>query len=124
LAQGRRDLGYLAATRELVGPVLQEMGKDPASLDTLMASNGYQFRAARRTAGRGSRPYLPLAIFVIFFIIRIIGGGGRRRGYGFFGPWGGFGGGFGGGGFGGGGGGGFGGFGGGSSGGGGAGTGY
>ncbi len=125
VTQGRRDLAYVSAVRNLIGPVLQDMGRDPASLDSLIDAHGYRTTALTRRANTDYRPLLAIGFVLFVFITRLFGGGRRRRGSGWIGPWGMFGGmgGFGGGGFGGGGGG-FGGFGGGSSGGGGAGVGY
>jgi uncharacterized protein len=120
LKQDRRDLAYVSAVRELTRPILREMGRDPATIDSLLTQGGYRVRRGHTAAPQGFR----LLITVVLIIIMMLSGLNRRRRGGiFFGgfPGGGFGG-FGGGG--GGGFGGFGGFGGGGSGGGGAGRGY
>ncbi len=117
LAAGQYGRAYLSAIRSTMKPVLQDMQRDPAEIDQIIASAGGQVPERRKQPERF--PF-QLIIFIIFILISL---NSRRRGRGtyFIGGPGGFGG-FGG--FGGGGGGGFGGFGGGSSGGGGAGRGY
>lgn len=120
LREGQDALAYVAATRELLVPVLEEAGQDPGQLDQLVSSSGYQLR---RSGGRS-----PLGGVVPFIVILLVlwaaSRGGRGGGGGVLpyliltgmsrGSGGGGGGGFGG----------FGGFGGGLSGGGGAGRGY
>lgn len=123
LKQNRRDLAYASAVRALARPILQETGRSPDLIDSLLSRGGYRVRGPARGAPPGFVG--PLVIFIVLLILSRLGGGGRGRRGGRWisaSPWGGFGGfgGFGGGG----GGGGFGGFGGGSSGGGGAGRGY
>jgi uncharacterized protein len=109
--------GLNAAVRGLMTPVLQEEGKDPSELDSLLGRR-YHYSSRGRVSTHVKMP-VALLFFVIITIIRLFFV--RRRGLGaFYGGFGGFGG-FGGGG---GGGGGFGGFGGGLSGGGGAGRGF
>jgi uncharacterized protein len=119
LKTGKIEQGIASGARACLGPVLADMGTDPAQLDALLAAGGYSTRRAPSATGRSRiNPLITLALIII---ISLITSRGRHRGGGMYigGGFGGFGG-FGGGG----GGGGFGGFGGGSSGGGGAGRGF
>lgn len=124
LAAGEYGSAYLSAVRATMRPVLQDMQRDPAEIDQIIANAGGRLPERRK---QNDGIPIQLIIFIIFILISISS---RRRGRGTYwiggpGGFGGFGGFGGGGSFGGGGGfGGFGGFGGGSSGGGGAGRGY
>jgi uncharacterized protein len=122
LRDGKPGQAIASAARACLGPILLEMGEDPAQLDALLAAGGY---SGRRSPLKASRTRLQPLIILIIIILSSLMNRGRRRGPGAYmgGGFGGFGG-FGGGSFGGGGGGGFGGFGGGGSGGGGAGRGF
>jgi uncharacterized protein len=121
LRDGQVEAGLKAAVRGLMGPVLQEQGKDPAELDGMLGLGAKQsYHYVNR---RGMRVPFGLLIFIIILLSSLRRRATGRRG-GFYGGFGGFGGGLGGFGGGGGGGGGFSGFGGGLSGGGGAGRGF
>lgn len=119
LKQERYDQAYAATVRGLLQPILTEAGQDPAAIDSLLMSGGYQ-RVRHRQRGDQIPIRLVIAIVVLMIVLSSNnrrGRGGQFLSYGGYGGFGGFGG-FGGGG------GGFGGFGGGMSGGGGAGRGY
>lgn len=125
LREGKRAEAYEAALRSLARVALEEVGVDPATIDSLAAAPPARLRGTPQGKG-GSVAAFVLAIVVLFIILAALNRGSMAgpRGGGFRG-WGGGTGGFGGfGGFGSGGGGGFGGFGGGMSGGGGASRGY